>query len=151
MNAHGEVAEPGRAWALLLARLVLGLIFFMTGIYKIFDVGLIEQAESLFVEPYSDTFLPVWSLWASGVTVPFVELIAGLLVIVGLWRKPAYLALGGVLVLVTFGHLLANPFFPFHHDVFPRALLVVLLLWAGPAADRYSIDELRQADLNDAS
>jgi hypothetical protein len=31
--------------------------------------------------PYSDIFLPIWSLWAVGVVIPFVELLAGALLI----------------------------------------------------------------------
>jgi uncharacterized membrane protein YphA (DoxX/SURF4 family) len=29
----------GRPWALLFARLVLGLIFFMAGVWKVFQLG----------------------------------------------------------------------------------------------------------------
>ena len=65
-----------RSWALLFARLVLGLIFFMAGVFKVFQMGPLEHARKYFL-PYDDTFLPVWSLWATGVTIPFVELIAG--------------------------------------------------------------------------
>lgn len=144
MSANRILAASGRAWALLLTRLMLGLIFFMAGVFKVFEMGPIAGAQRMFVEPYADTFLPVWALWASGVTVPFVELIAGFLVIIGLWRKPAYVALGGVLALVTFGHLLADPFYAFHHHVFPRTVLLLFLLWAGPADDTLSVDALRR-------
>ena len=132
----------GRTWALLLTRLVLGQLLFMAGVWKVFELGPVQGARAMFVEPYADTFLPVWALWASGVTVPFVELIAGFLVIVGLWRKPAYVALAGVLAMVTFGHLLAEPIFAFHLHVFPRTVLLVFLLWAGPADDTLSMDGL---------
>ena len=145
MSADGMQVESNRSWALLLARLLLGLLFFMAGVHKIFVIGLMAGAERMFVEPYADTFLPVWALWAGGVTVPFVEMIAGFFVILGLWRKPAYLALAGVLVLVTFGHTLLNPFFPFHHDVFPRAVLLIFLLWMGLEKDAISVDGMRQS------
>ena len=45
--------------------------------------------------------------------MPFVELIAGGLMLAGWMRWPAALGLGGVLILVTFGHLLAEPLFAF--------------------------------------
>jgi uncharacterized membrane protein YphA (DoxX/SURF4 family) len=77
-----------RSWALLFARLVLGLIFFMAGVYKVFQLGPLEHARKYFL-PYADTFLPVWSLWATGVVIPFVELIAGGLVILGLRTREA--------------------------------------------------------------
>ena len=142
MSADDMQAWSGRKWALLLTRVVLGLLFFMAGVWKVFELGPVSGARAMFVEPYADTFLPVWALWASGVTVPFVELIAGFLLIIGLWRKPAYLALAGVLAMVTFGHLLAEPIFTFHHHVFPRTVLLVFLLWAGPADDTLSADGL---------
>src|SRR5437762_11300375 len=54
-----------RAWAILFARLVLGLIFFMAGVMKLFQLGPLEHARKYFL-PFSDTFLPIWSLWAVG-------------------------------------------------------------------------------------
>ena len=71
MSVDDMQARSGRKWALLLTRLALGLLFFMAGVFKIFDQGLVAGAESMFVEPYRDTFLPVWALWASGLAVPF--------------------------------------------------------------------------------
>src|SRR5678816_3427874 len=103
MNS-GKNSNLGRSWALLFARLVLGLIFFMAGVYKVFQLGPRGHARKYFL-PYADTFLPVWSLWATGVTIPFVELIAGALLIIGLRIREALIALGFVLIVVTFGHL----------------------------------------------
>jgi putative oxidoreductase len=139
-------AEPGleradRAWALVFARLVLGLIFFMAGCHKVFEQGPIEHARQWFL-PYRETFLPVWSLWAVGTAIPFVELGAGGLLLVG-WRvREALIALGGVLVIVTFGHLLSEPLYPFHEHVIPRLALLVFVLAMPRAEDRFSIDHL---------
>ena len=129
------------ALALLLARCVLGLIFFMAGIYKVFTLTPIGHAEKFFL-PFADTFLPVWSLWAVGCTVPFVELGAGALVLIGWRRTLAYSSLGAVLVLVTFGHLLHDALYPFHEHVIPRLALLLLLLIMPADADRWSLDEL---------
>src|SRR6266568_8318873 len=101
-----------RSWAMLFARLVLGLIFFMAGVWKVFQLGPLEHARKYFL-PFADTFLPVWSLWATGVIIPFIELIAGALVILGLRVREALVALGFVLAVVTFGHLLREPFTSF--------------------------------------
>jgi uncharacterized membrane protein YphA (DoxX/SURF4 family) len=139
MNAR----EPSaRAWAILFARLVLGLIFFMAGVYKVFELGPVAHVERYFL-PFSRTFLPVWSLWAVGFTIPFVELIGGALVILG-WRvKEAGIALGAVLVVVTFGHLLENALYPFHEHVIPRLALLVFVLAMPREDDRFSIDGWR--------
>ena len=130
-----------RAWAILFARVILGLIFFMAGVWKVFQLGPLQHARHFFVEPYAQSFLPRWSLWATGVTVPVVELVAGALLLVG-WRvRMALFALGGVLVLVTFGHLLAEPLYEFHTHVIPRAALLLFLLVMPRGDDRLSVDQ----------
>lgn len=131
--------DSQRAWALLFARLVLGLIFFMAGIWKVFHLGPLEHARKYFL-PFSDTFLPVWSLWLVGVTIPLLELIAGALVLVGLRTRDALVALGFVLVIVTFGHLLREPLFNLTGHVIPRLALLLFLLWCPRADDRFSFD-----------
>jgi uncharacterized membrane protein YphA (DoxX/SURF4 family) len=129
-----------RSWAIFFARQVLGFIFFMAGVYKVFQLGPLNHARKYFL-PFADTFLPVWSLWATGTVIPFVELIGGGLLIVGLRIREALIALGFVLIVVTFGHLLREPLYPFHEHVIPRlALLFVFML---PAEDdRFSLDYL---------
>jgi uncharacterized membrane protein YphA (DoxX/SURF4 family) len=130
-----------RAWALLFARLVLGLIFFMAGVWKAFQLGPLEHAQKYFL-PFSDTFLPVWSLWLVGVTIPWVELIAGALVILGLRTRDALVALGFVLVIVTFGHLLREPLYTLTGHVLPRLALLLFVLWSPREHDRLSLDSL---------
>lgn len=126
--------------ALAFARGVLGLIFFMAGEWKVFTLGPAGHVARFFL-PFRDTFLPTWSLWAVGYTIPFVELIAGGLVLLGLLRTQAYAALGVVLMTVTFGHLLHEPLYPFNEHVIPRLALLLLLLLMPPEADRFALDE----------
>lgn len=132
-------SSKNRAFALLFARWVLGLIFLMAGIYKVFALGPVGHAERFFL-PYRDTFLPSWSLWATGTAIPFIELVAGALVLVGWRTREALVALGAVLVIVTFGHLLKEPLYPFHEHVIPRLALVLFILVLPQEADRYSVD-----------
>jgi uncharacterized membrane protein YphA (DoxX/SURF4 family) len=133
--------ERQRGWALFFARLVLGLIFFMAGIWKVFQLGPLEHARKYFL-PFTDTFLPVWSLWLVGVTIPIVELVGGALLLVGLRVREALIALGGILVIVTFGHLLREPLFNFSGHVIPRLALLLFLLWCPREADWLSLDYL---------
>jgi uncharacterized membrane protein YphA (DoxX/SURF4 family) len=142
--------ERQRSWAVLFARLVLGLIFFMAGIWKVFQLGPLEHARKYFL-PFADTFLPIWSLWLVGVVVPLVELAAGALLLLGLRIREALLALGVVLVIVTFGHLLRDPLFNFSGHVIPRLALLLFLLWCPREYDRFSLDHLlarRKAELS---
>ena len=138
MSRPGPVSN--RAWAILFARLILGLIFFMAGTWKVFTLGPLEHARKWFTGPYADSFLPLWSLWAVGTTIPFVEWVAGALLIVG-WRvREACVGLGAVLVIVTFGHLLADPLYEFHTHVIPRLALLLFVLAAPDGWDRYALD-----------
>ncbi len=136
-----------RSWALLFARLVLGLIFFMAGVFKVFQLGPLEHARKYFL-PYADTFLPVWSLWATGVVIPFVELVAGGLVILGLRTREALVSLGFVLAIVTFGHLLKEPLYEFHTHVIPRLALLLFILLLPRKDDRFSLDYLLKRSKN---
>jgi uncharacterized membrane protein YphA (DoxX/SURF4 family) len=134
--------ESGKSWAIFFARGVLGLIFFMAGVYKVFALTPAGHAHRWFVDPYADTFLPAWSLWATGLTIPFVELLAGALLLLG-WRvREALVGLGFVLLLVTFGHLLKEPLYEFHTHVIPRLALLLFLLMLPRQADRFSLDAL---------
>jgi len=130
-----------RSWALLFARLVLGLIFFMAGAWKLFQLGPLEHARRYFL-PFSETFLPVWSLWAVGVVIPFIEFLAGGLVIIGLRTREALVLLGLVLVIVTFGHLLKEPLYELHTHVIPRLALLLFVLMLPREEDRFSFDYL---------
>ena len=129
-----------RAWVIFFCRAILGFIFFMAGIYKCFQMTPIGHARRFFVEPYADTFLPVWSLWLTGTIVPVVELIGGAMVLVGFKTRPALLSLGGVLVLVTFGHLLKEPLYEFHTHVIPRLALLTVVLVLPREEDAISLD-----------
>lgn len=133
--------DTAKSWAVLFARLVLGLIFFMAGVWKVFDLGPAGHVRKLFL-PFEHTFLPVWSLWAVGYTIPFIELIAGALVILGLKTRYALVALGVVLAIVTFGHLLEHPLYAFHEHVIPRLALVLFVFLMPRDSDRFSLDHL---------
>lgn len=134
---------PPCAWAAFVARVILGLTFFMAGCFKVFTLGAAEHARTLFVEPYAETFLPAWALASVGAAIPFVELAGGALLLLGWKRRLAAFALGGVLILVTFGHLLAEPLYALHAHVLPRTLLLVIVLVL-VEEDRLALDRLRR-------
>src|SRR5437773_3466958 len=141
MSSTLQTSSLNRSWALLFARLVLGLIFFMAGVWKVFQLGPLNHARKYFL-PFADTFLPVWSLWATGVVIPFVELIAGALVILGLRTREALIALGFVLAIVTFGHLLKEPLYEFHTHMIPRLALLLFVFMLPREDNRFSVDQL---------
>jgi uncharacterized membrane protein YphA (DoxX/SURF4 family) len=128
-----------KSWAIFFAREVLGFIFFMAGVYKVFQLGPLGHARKYFL-PYADTFLPVWSLWATGTIIPFVELVAGAMLLIGLRIREALISLGFVLIVVTFGHLLKEPLYAFHEHVIPRLALLLFVLMLPAEDDYFSLD-----------
>ena len=52
------------------------------------------------------------------------------------------MALGFVLAIVTFGHLLKEPLYEFHTHVIPRLALLLFILLLPRRDDRFSIDYL---------
>ena len=139
-DAKSDRSIPNTAWAIIFARGVLGLIFLIAGVYKVFELGPAGHVRRLFL-PFQDTFLPTWSLWLVGAVIPFVELVGGALVLIGWRTRAALISLGGVLLVVTFGHLLKEPLYPFHEHVIPRLALVLFVLVMPEAADRLSLDQ----------
>jgi hypothetical protein len=113
----------------------------MAGVMKVFQLGPLNHARKYFL-PFADTFLPVWSLWGMGVVIPFVELIAGAMIILGLRVREALVALGFVLAVVTFGHLLKEPLYEFHTHVIPRLALLLFVFMLPRQDDRFSLDYL---------
>ena len=130
------------SWAIFTVRWVLGLIFFMAGWWKCFTLGPVAHARGFFLtEDFREgSWIPDWLLWATGTTIPIVELIAGALVCLGLFRHAAYIALGAILVTVTYGHLLTQPLYDTTGHIFPRLVLLVFVWVAGWDKDILSLD-----------
>jgi uncharacterized membrane protein YphA (DoxX/SURF4 family) len=130
----------GYGWARFFCRFMLGLIFFMAGWYKCFTMTPMGHARAYFIEPYADSWIPYWLLLAAGIVVPLVELAAGGLLLAG-WRTTwALVALGFVLLLVTYGHLLKEPLFSITGHIFPRTALLVAVFLLPAGEDLLSVD-----------
>lgn len=128
-----------RAWGLACARVVLGLLMGMRGFDKVFVMTPAVHASRFFTAAYADTWIPQWLLWITGVSIPFVELITGWLLVIGWRTNEALVALGLLLMLVTYGHMLANPMF---NDIiiFTRLVLLVVVAVGPRSSDRLSVD-----------
>jgi len=140
MNERAAQRLDGWSWAIFFVRWVLGLIFFMAGWWKTFDLGPLEHARRLFVEPYADSWIPAWLLWTLGSVIPVVELAAGALTCLGLRVREAGVALGVILIIVAYGHLLKEPLFDTTHHIFPRLVLLTFVLAAPAGRDLLSLD-----------
>ena len=129
-----------RGWTRFFARFMLGLIFFMAGWYKCFTMTPLGHAETYFTGPYADSWIPHWLLLSTGVTVPVVELLAGALLLAGWRTRDALIALGFILLLVTYGHLLKEALYSTTGHIFPRFILLAIVFLLPPEEDRLSAD-----------
>jgi len=127
-----------RAIAVLVLRLVLGLIFFMQGYGKVVAIGVENVHTTFFLETYKE-LLPFFVTYTTAYFTSYIELLGGFFLIIGFKRDLALYLLGVVLVIVTFGHGLITPIWDLSHVMFRLFLLVALLLlpkeW-----DYFSID-----------
>lgn len=129
-----------RQVAVLTLRLLLGFIFFFQGFGKVFKFGLENVSQNFFLKSYGE-LLPDFLLIFTAYYTSLVELIGGLLLIIGLKRDITLYFLASVLVIVTFGHGLKDPIWDLSHVMY-RAILLAALLWLPKEYDLFSIDSL---------
>ena len=136
-TSHTDLAM--RSWGIACARVVLGLLMGMRGWDKVFTMTPAVHAAKFFTGPYANSWIPQWLLWITGVTIPFVELGTGVLLVLGWRTNEALVGLGLLLMLVTYGHMLANPMF---NDIiiFTRLVLLVIVAVVPRSSDRLSVD-----------
>ena len=84
-------------------RVLLGIIFFFQGYGKIFTMG-VSQVYDRFFKEFENTILPKWLDCTTAYYTSYVELIGGILLIIGLFRKQAMYLLAMDLLIVSFGH-----------------------------------------------
>ncbi len=127
-----------KSYPTLFARLLLGVIFLMQGFGKVFTWGVSNVYNNGF-KAYEETFLPKSIIQFTTYFTSYAELICGLLLILGLFRKQAYWILAIVLVIVSFGHGLTSPIWDLQH-VFFRSALLLFLMMIPLEKDRFSLD-----------
>jgi thiosulfate dehydrogenase [quinone] large subunit len=94
-----EESDESLAYALL--RLTLGVNFFGHGFVRI--VGGVDAFASGMAKGFEKTILPLWLVQPFGYVLPFVELVLGVLLIVGLFSRATLVAGALLLTVLTFG------------------------------------------------
>lgn len=130
--------------ATVFARCMLGILFLMAGWWKVFVLTPMAHAQQFFIDWFADSWIPDALLWALGLGIPFVELTAGVLLLLG-WRLRETLAVLVVLLVVTtYGHALKEALFDIDGHTFTRSALIVFLLVSPIGADRWTLDRYLQ-------
>ena len=129
-----------RAIGIFLIRALLGLIFLMQGYGKVFSWGVEGVYQNAFAS-YEETWIPIFLLKFTAYFTSYVEFLGGLLLLLGLFRNWAYIALGLVLLMVTYGHGLSSPIWDLQH-VFVRAVFLITLLLVPVEWDQLHLDKI---------
>lgn len=125
--------------AAFTVRMLLGFIFLMQGFGKVVTWGMEKVIYADFFHGTFKDLLPGPVIYATAYYTSYVELIGGGLLILGLKIDYALYALASVLIIVTFGHGLAEPIWDLSHVIY-RAVLLVSLLIFPKEWDKISLD-----------
>lgn len=128
-----------KAVAAFTVRVLLGLIFLMQGFGKVFTWGMENVYNKDFFHGTFKDLLPDFVIYATAYYTSYIELIGGLLLVIGFKTNYALYALASVLIIVTFGHGLAEPIWDLSHVMY-RTILLVTLLILPSEWDRFSVD-----------
>lgn len=124
----------------LFLRLSIGILFFFAGLNKLLN-GLQFFVQTHIVHQFAETWIPSLLLYPFGYLLPFVELIGGFLVILGLFTRRALIVLGVVLLMLQFGQMVLRG----SETVAQIANYILILgatLWC-VRENPYSVDALR--------
>jgi len=110
----------------LFTRVLLGILFFMQGYDKIFNVKIVNVIET--IRPaYHKMKLPNFIIVFTAYFTSYIEFIFGLFLMVGLLKYFSLYLLGVDLIIVSFGMSVINSVWNMEL-VFPRFLLLLFLL-----------------------
>lgn len=134
------MAEYAEIIAVFTVRVFLGFLFFFQGYDKVFNVK-ISGVVRTFEQPYRQTRLPAFLLYAGAAITSFIELIAGILLILGLFKYFALYLLAFDLIIAVAGLSLINPMWDLKFS-FPRLAMLVFLLITPPEWDQWMLGML---------
>jgi uncharacterized membrane protein YphA (DoxX/SURF4 family) len=126
-----ERTSPPISIVLLLNRISLGLFFFMAGLGKV--RGGVGAFFEKYFEPNLPNLVPQWFGYAYGYSLPWLELFAGLMLLVGLYTRLASAAMVFMLASITIAMGVTQGGGPFNKTLIMMTLAI--LLWTmGPGA-----------------
>ncbi|MEO6983600.1 MAG: DoxX family membrane protein [Edaphobacter sp.] len=123
------------AYALL--RAVVGMNLMMHGVSRMLAGP--DKFVAKLVEQFAQSPLPVWSLWGFGMSLPVVEAVFGLLLLIGLRTRSVLIASSLLILVLTFGSALAQDWGAAGSQLLYAlvySLLLFLLRYDGWSVDR---------------
>jgi uncharacterized membrane protein YphA (DoxX/SURF4 family) len=134
INQYHEIAGA------FIARTFLGFLFFFQGYDAVFNIGMrrvVETYQNGFEGKHVPKFFIVCASWFTS----FTELICGTLLLFGLFEYCALYLLSLNLIIAAIGFGISSPMWDSKH-VFPRLILILLLLFVPEHWNLWSLDTL---------
>lgn len=128
------------AACVLIARVFLGFLFFFQGYDAVFKVKVAHVIET-YRENFAEKGVPVIILTLASWFTCGTELICGALLILGLFKYISLYLLGANLLIAALGFGISTPMWDTRF-VFPRLILLLLLLALPQSLDIWSLDNL---------
>jgi putative oxidoreductase len=133
-----SMTEYNHAAAVLILRVFLGIIVFIQGYDKVFNIGVGNVVKTI-LSPFAGVRIGKLVPLSAAYFTSYAELIGGLLILFGFMKFFALYLIGIDLLIVAFGFSLLNPMWDLR-DVFPRLLFVAALLLLPGEWDVVSMD-----------
>ncbi len=124
--------------AALLARVFLGVLFFLQGYDKVFRMGLKRVIETIHT-PLHDKGIPNTLSVLGAYYTSYTELVCGVLLIAGFLKYYSLYLLGIDLLFVSLLFGIVEPMWDMKH-IFPRLVLLIFLLIIPAQWDIVSVD-----------
>lgn len=109
--------------AYLLARIAIGTTFFGHGIARLL---VLDNFSKWMVEQFGKSYLPIEMVHIFSYVLPFLELITGLLILIGLFTRHAYMAGCIIMISLIFGSTSIHQWEAIPSQLLHTAFLVVL-------------------------
>jgi thiosulfate dehydrogenase [quinone] large subunit len=139
----GAAFEMDRKMAYALLRATTGLNISLHGFTRIF-IGGMPAFFNYMLGQFKDTALPVWQVHAFASVLPYVELVMGALLLVGLWTRWMS-ALGALIMMaLVFGTSFRSDWNLVFLQMFYSFLYFLLLFYR--KYDAWSVDALLRKD-----
>lgn len=133
-----EINQWTFAAGMLLLRFTAGVLFFFQGYDKIFNIGLNNVVQT-FADPMKKTLIPQALLKPLVLVSSYVEMLAGLLLALGLFREWALFALSADLAFVALSFSSMKAMWDMQF-FYPRFTMVTALLLIPSSGDRFCVD-----------
>ena len=135
-DAAGANAE---AVAALLLRWALGMLFFFAGLGKFLSQGGASGAARWIVSEFDGTFLPTFLLAPYAFLLPYIEVVLGAVLILGLATRATLFLAGLLLISLAFGKVLLGDFDTVANNL-NYVLIAAVAYWFASKDDRYSVE-----------